>query len=286
MLADRSRARTVAVARSSDVLSVVRQGAGLIQPTDPRDLALHLGDDAVSCVVIEAGAFDPATFDDIMNALYRSVSAASIVLCWDRGTPALRQVMQAMGAIRFLRPAHVRFTLREELARVASGRQLPWTTRAIRQLQVQSPVQRVEHPVMASIVISDVRRSVNDLAETLGTSPRALSRYCLQRNLPRPVALLGWARAVHIVGALECGDSSLEEIARQSGELSARDCSEYLRYHTGAAPTVWLRRGGSDALLEALAHRLGARPEIHHIGGRNSVTDRLNFVYREVGLAH
>jgi methylphosphotriester-DNA--protein-cysteine methyltransferase len=139
--------------------------------------------------------------------------------------------------------------------------------------------------VVASIVISDVRRSVNDLAETLGMSPRALSRYCLQRNLPRPVALLGWARAVHIVGALEGNDCSLEEIARHSGESSARDCAEYVRYHTGAGPTVWLRRGGINALIDALSHRLAARAEIPDIGGRNSVTHRLNFVYQEVGLA-
>jgi hypothetical protein len=180
------------------------------------------------------------------------------LVCWDRGSVALRQLTQSVRALHAVSAAHLHLTLRAELARMASQRQLSAPIRAMRQLEELSASGIVDQVVAAAILISDVRRSVSELSDVVGVSPRALTRYCRQRNLPRPVSLLGWARAIHIVAPLYAKVMSLDEIARCSGEISARECSEYLRYHTGAGPTVWVRRGGLDVLLGAFSHRLGA----------------------------
>jgi hypothetical protein len=117
---------------------------------------------------------------------------------------------------------------------------------------------RCDHTVTAALAMGDARRLVTELARATGTGVRALSHRCRLLGLPRPVTLLGWSRALHVVAAMEWDGESLQDVAIRAGDSTSRDCAEHVRYHTGRAPVSWSRSGGVDALLDAFTTRFTA----------------------------
>jgi hypothetical protein len=227
-------------------------------------LTQHLDAVSVRVVVHEAGAFPSAVVQTTLTTLAHRCLDVPVIVCWQSGKQALEEVSSFLHLLPCVTAAHTALSLRSEVLTAMTGRMSLTSSTVLRRLGWTLNDGHRHRYIVAALAISGARRSVLELAATVGISRRSMSRHCRSKGIPRPVTLLGWARGIHIVHDLDRGGESLKAIALKTGERSARDCADYVRYHTGAAPTTWLDRGGVEAMTNAFANALTRTASLHH----------------------
>lgn len=255
-----ARPHCAALVASEYLLDGTRRVLGGAQHcATPDGLRALLATGGVRVVVYETGVFSEAVLDSFIAGMSARESAPPVVACGGRGIVSLREAARIAEHVEATVLAHTRLDFEQSLCRsLAHQPQAVVAAHAIRHLAVRSR-SATDPCVTAALMISDSRRTVADLQTVIGMGGRALRRHCQDAGLPRPVALLGWARSIHVVAAIERGQT-MQDAALGGGEETSRDLGDYVRYHTGRAPTSWLRMGGTRAVLDAFANSLVARP--------------------------
>jgi hypothetical protein len=259
----------LAIVRSPSLLSDIMRVVGreaVRQCIGASEIRSGAADESVRLIVYETGAWTPDIATELIAELFLAQPRARILVCWRGDSFSVAEMTNAVASLATAIPVHGTMTLGSELLRGMSGAiHGGIAAPVLRWLRDETPARRsVDHCVAASLILSSARYSVRDLANAVIVSPRALSRHCQTTKLPRPVVLLGWARALHVVARLENG-ASLQEIAMEGGESSARECSDYVRYHTGRAPTVWVATGGLATLIAEFTTTVMAPGRARHL---------------------
>ena len=220
----------------------------------PRDLPAMAGGTASRLLVYEAGAFPRELADRWLGTFCTAPNLPPLVVCWNRGTDALRECARLV-AVTGCVLANSELNLgRSVLKCLARQRSTDVVSRLLH--RIETTWGRPCHTtIIAALAIGDGPRSVAELASVTGTGVRALSHHCRALGMPRPVTLLGWSRAFHVLAAMEWDGESLRDVAFRTGDATPRDCADYVRYHTGRSPRSWLASGGVEALLDAFVER-------------------------------
>ena len=215
----------------------------------PSDVRTMLG--TGNChLIYEVGAWRPSIASDLLGTLMLS-GGTRVFLVWRGDRESSGEAMRMAAAVPRASLSHESVDLESSLLGwLGAAPESDVVVQAIRLARDIAPGIRLDHCLVAALILGARRRSVDDLAKALAMSGRTLRRHCAVRGLPRPIRLLGWCRAVHVIAALDRAET-IRSVADAGGDLSARDCADYVQYHTGHTPAHWHRNNGLRGLLSA-----------------------------------
>jgi AraC-like DNA-binding protein len=101
---------------------------------------------------------------------------------------------------------------------------------------------------------------VDDLAEAVGVSPRALARDLRDQDLPRPNQLLVWGRLLQAARLLQEPGATVDQVAYRMGYSTGGALRRAIKRGTGLTPGELVRRGGLAAALDRFVAELTGAP--------------------------
>ncbi len=262
-------------ARLSDALSGAHEV--VVRPTW-RALEEAIGKGDVEGCLIDADHPDAATASRRITALRSSFPDLAIITCIDAHRAEEYFDLGSLGVDGLVvsdeRPAKVRADIDAALSRARAQR--------IERILVHRVPAPGPEAVAWAMEHAGPDTSVSRLAAALGHSPRTLRNALQEARLPGPAKILLWGRLL-LAGARLGGDGRrVEDVAFSLGYSTATSFARAMKVHTGLTPAGVSRRGGMEAVLEALIQRHGRhRRRSSGSGGRRALQRAL----RVLGVA-
>jgi hypothetical protein len=201
-------------------------------------------------IIFETGVWTHAESSSLV-ALLSSLSDSAVFVFWRPGATALAELWEIARVANNVHPIHENFSVTPlKDACIEVNGQVSVLERVRDKLRVSGRTSDFSPCLTAALSLTTNKTSVGQLADAVGTGMSNLRLRCRSAGLPTPVDLLGWSRSLHVVDGL-APDGGLDTDSLRSARKIGKNCSEYVRYHTGKGPYRWMECGGFDALLDA-----------------------------------
>lgn len=247
------RPRILALVRTETLLGQIRTYLGhhqLASCSTAMAAQLLFAELSPAIIIFETGVWARAESSRLIALLARACESTVFVF-WREGSAALAELSAVARGATNVHAIHENYSLTPlDDACIERSRSTSVLERVRNKLADTGRIHDFSRCLIAALSLASQPCSVGQLATAIGIGQTNLRVRCRGVGLPTPVDLLGWARALHIV------DHLAEQSGLDAGELgiankTGKNCSEYVRYHTGKGPHSWLASGGFDGLLEA-----------------------------------